>query len=925
MKYEVENGVLRRCIPEGKEKEIIVPEGVEALSFDAFSVFDCPVGQETIEKVVFPEGLKEIGGMNMGWVSGGLKTLVLPESLQDWKNVYRSYQKGLECIWIKRWPRELTPVVKHLKLREVHTDDVAAVPVQFREAAVLGFVLEQETDIQSVRAQSYCAYIKRNAGKLLPFAFEHPEVLRLMVREKLIPAKVMDDYLQAAARCGDAELNALLLDYQQNTLGTEAVKKARERKEKTAERDTNTVIGRAEKRLDRNGIQGLVFAVTGKLNTFDNRDECKAWLEAHDAALASDVSAKVDYLVTNDADTRSEKNGKARDLGIEVITEAAFNLLIGRRYPDAEKIVIPDWVRRIANHAFSGCVGVKEIVLHDGIESIGKYAFSDCPALERIRIPASVKSIGNGAFSMTRHRGTICALRAVEVSPDSETFSSVDGVLLSKDGTQLICYPVGKEQEEYEIPAGVTFVAKGAFDCCDHLSKIIVPASVRTLDSFCITDCRKLETLALRGKSMECSGFSVFSCAQLSSLEIVQWLPAMNEWVRNFASIRVQEPSTVPAQYRGLIVREGEPAGNALPDTLAGLVFAAVGKFQTFQSKEEAADYLRQYGAKMAGSISGKVNYVVMCGDSPGTDKAEKAVQAGIPVISEYEFNCIIRRRFRDEPVVQVPSWITKIEDKACENCTHIKKLILPDTIRVIGRSAFSGCTALEDIQLPEGLETICDDAFRGCSSLKSILLPASIRNVNNAFAWRTYEDAHIGIESFAVNPDNPIYTSVDGVLCTKEDAKSVLVDAATLVRYPVGRMDESYSVPDFVRVIGNDAFSGAESLRKINLPGDLEEIGYSAFEHCGSLSAIIIPDSVIAIDGDAFTDCKKLEELVFLGEVPEMDEDDEVFGESPKIRRITVPCWTDSLTEQLGNAPLEEIRTDCPDDLPEAYRHLRR
>jgi hypothetical protein len=102
------------------------------------------------------------------------------------------------------------------------------------------------------------------------------------------------------------------------------VMKARERRERAQEKQDETVIDRMAARSGKQGIDGLNFAVTGGLVLFANREELKAYIAERGGKLLSAMSAKTDYLITNDTDSGSAKNKKAAELGIEIITESEF-------------------------------------------------------------------------------------------------------------------------------------------------------------------------------------------------------------------------------------------------------------------------------------------------------------------------------------------------------------------------------------------------------------------------------------------------------------------------------------------------------------------------------------------------------------------------------------------------------------------------
>lgn len=69
------------------------------------------------------------------------------------------------------------------------------------------------------------------------------------------------------------------------------------------------------------GLEGKTFVITGSLEHYANRKDLKAEIEAEGGKVAGSVSAKTDYLITNDPNSGSSKNKKARELGVEIITE----------------------------------------------------------------------------------------------------------------------------------------------------------------------------------------------------------------------------------------------------------------------------------------------------------------------------------------------------------------------------------------------------------------------------------------------------------------------------------------------------------------------------------------------------------------------------------------------------------------------------
>lgn len=71
-------------------------------------------------------------------------------------------------------------------------------------------------------------------------------------------------------------------------------------------------------------LAGKTFVITGSLNNYVNRDELKSIIEEKGGKVSGSVSAKTTALINNDATSNSSKNKKAKELGVEIITEAQF-------------------------------------------------------------------------------------------------------------------------------------------------------------------------------------------------------------------------------------------------------------------------------------------------------------------------------------------------------------------------------------------------------------------------------------------------------------------------------------------------------------------------------------------------------------------------------------------------------------------------
>ena len=77
-------------------------------------------------------------------------------------------------------------------------------------------------------------------------------------------------------------------------------------------------------------LSGKVFVITGSLNGYESRSVLKEYIESLGGKVSGSVSKNTSYLINNDAQSTSSKNKKAKELGVEIITEDEFSKLVIR-------------------------------------------------------------------------------------------------------------------------------------------------------------------------------------------------------------------------------------------------------------------------------------------------------------------------------------------------------------------------------------------------------------------------------------------------------------------------------------------------------------------------------------------------------------------------------------------------------------------
>lgn len=189
----------------------------------------------------------------------------------------------------------------------------------------------------------------------------------------------------------------------------------------------------------------------------------------------------------------------------------------------------------------------------------------------------------------------------------------------------------------------------------------------------------------------------------------------------------------------------------------------------------------------------------------------------------------------------------------------NLRYFTVAEGTEIIGYDAISNALSLELVTLPEGLKTIERVAFCFSNNLTHIDIPASVSQIGvSAFNYCS------GLEAINVDDANETYTSIDGVVYTK--------DMQTLFRFPIKR-GGTYTVPQSVTAIGDYAFSTSAKVEGIVLPDGLQEIGAWAFDGCALVEEISIPESVNKIGYGAFNDCRRVKSLhlpdgvVYLGD----------------------------------------------------------
>lgn len=166
---------------------------------------------------------------------------------------------------------------------------------------------------------------------------------------------------------------------------------------------------------------------------------------------------------------------------------------------------------------------------------------------------------------------------------------------------------------------------------------------------------------------------------------------------------------------------------------------------------------------------------------------------------------------------LSIPTTVTHIGDRAfCRNACLTGKLVIPPSVKSIGREAFMGTDFSGDLVIPNSVGSIGYGAFSGCYGFNGTLtLPKGLKV----------------IESCAFNS------------CTKLKGNLTLPDNLTSIGesafYICGMLTGNLVIPKTVKSIGERAFAGCSGFNgTLTLHEGLETIGKNAFSSCVGLTA---------------------------------------------------------------------------------------
>lgn len=581
--------------------------------------------------------------------------------------------------------------------------------------------------------------------------------------------------------------------------------------------------------------------------------------------------------------------------GVGSIGSNAFEL-----FSNLKTVSFSEDISYISGNAFYNCSSLTEIDLPENVGYIYYDAFRGCTSLKSVDLPRGAWLLP-GAFS------ECTSLTAINAHPDSESYSSVDGVLFSKDKTILQLYPAGKTAKTYSVPATVTSIGESAFYMCENLSSVVLPSGLTEIDDYAFCLCSSLTSVSLPD-SLETIGSGAFSSSGLVSVEIPDSVTYVGGFYNCTALKSVTLPDTLDSMpsFEGCISLVDVNFPSAITDITNNCFMDCV----SLKSVDlpEGLEYIADYAFYNCSSlktihIPASVTQIIsLCTFAGCTSLESITVAKGNPeycsadgvIFDKDKTTLIAYPAAKTTKNYTIPSTVENISMASFGYCSNLEKVTIPAATNFINAYAFEYATSIKNFvvdsknetycaidgvlfwkdktgivaypaakagtsySVPEGTEFIEYLAFSG-SKLTTINLPESFAQ----FEMDCISGAS-KLSAVNVDADNPYYASVDGVVFSK--------DKTSLIGYPQGRTQTSYTVPDSVEIIYGWSFYMIPALRELIIPEGVTSISDNAITECYKLTALHLPSTITDIEPFAVSYCDSLSDVYYRGNVNDWD-----------------------------------------------------
>ena len=574
---------------------------------------------------------------------------------------------------------------------------------------------------------------------------------------------------------------------------------------------------------------------------------------------------------------------------------------------------VPEGVTEIGNLAFRES-GLRNIVLPDSLKTIGASAFAQCYELSRIDIPAGVTFIGDHAFE---RRG----IQEIRVAEENSAYTTLDGILYTKDLGALIFCPVGKSGNLI-LPDGLTRIEALAFQDCVNLTGVLFPESLAEICPLAFLNCGALAEIRFGGAAPEIgeNAFSGVTATAFYPQQDYSWTEAKRQsyggaltW-QSYVPANIVANGSCGADLYWFLTEDGNLILNGTGDMYdySGPYYYPGNNYAPWYAYRDRITRLT-----LPEGLTG-IGSFAFC-ECKYIDRL--VLPAAVTGIGNNAFEGCSGLRGR----LLLPPGLRSLGEYAFSHCSGLTgQLVLPQGLTRVERYAFYYCSGLTGLVVPDSVTDIRESAFDGCRSLASVTLPSSVTSFGqSAFSdsWDQRVKVYIDdLDWWLALPDTYGYDLPHGDLYLNGSlVTEITVPEGTLVLRP-GMFEKMESLrrvklPESLTGMGNYAFSQCTGLTELVLPAGVRSIGSGVFQNCSGLTELELPAGLISIGESAFSGCTGLTAL----ELPEglVSIGNSAFNYCPALTYMSIPAGVAGIGEYAFSSCNGLARIDFLGDAP--------
>ncbi|MCQ2405496.1 MAG: leucine-rich repeat domain-containing protein [Clostridia bacterium] len=350
---------------------------------------------------------------------------------------------------------------------------------------------------------------------------------------------------------------------------------------------------------------------------------------------------------------------------------------------------IPDSVVGIANYAMYDCIGLTELELPSSLRALGAYSLYKCSNLKTVKIPENVTSVGDGSFL------DCTGIEKFTVAAGNDTYCAKDGILYSKDMTELVCFPRGRKDTSFSVPVGVTKIGGEALSRT-QIKTLKLPSTLREIGDYAFAEL-PIESIDLPAKLTTIGGDVFCKCDALKEIKLPDSVTEIG--AEAFNECAALEKVTLPASLTTLgqfafsgCVRLTEITLPALLEDLGDAAFMGCTSLKTIAVNKKNGWFTVENGV-----LYNKNKTTLVCYPS-GLAGTTFAVPDTVATIAPYAF--AVNHTLT---AVTLSDSLTELGDRAFEYVTEIKTITLPKSVATLGAGVFAFCSSLEKIDVAAG------------------------------------------------------------------------------------------------------------------------------------------------------------------------------------------------------------------------------